>query len=130
MNANDLEEKFKKIIFSMTKLIVLNLKIKISEDRINELINSKGVSLIDFFLKYIYLNDKYSSQIKNKDDYFYSQETFSEITEPELKDYKKIFKVSKVWNNIDNNIKDFIKKAFIGLLDICDKYVVIKYSMN
>lgn len=130
MNANDLEENFKKIIFSMTKLIVLNLKINISENRIKEIIESKGVSLIDFFLKYIYLNEKYASQIKNKDDYFYSQETFSEITEPELKDYKKLFKVSKVWHNIDNNIKDFIKKAFIGLLDICDKYVVIKYSTH
>ena len=130
MNANDLEENFKKIIFSMTKLIVLNLKINITENRIKEIINSKGVSLIDFFLKYIYLNEKYSSQIKNKDDNFYSRETFSEITEPELKDYKKIFKVSKVWHNIDNNIRDFIKKAFIGLLDICDKYVVIKYSMH
>ena len=130
MNANDLEENFKKIIFSMTKLIVLNLKINITENKIKEIINSKGVSLIDFFLKYIYLNEKYSSQIKNKDDHFYSQETFSEITEPELKDYKKLFKVSKVWHNIDNNIKDFIKKAFIGLLDICDKYVVIKYSTH
>lgn len=130
MNTQKLEENFNKIIFSMTKLIVLNLNLNMTDIKIKKTIESKGTSLIDFFLKYIYLNEKYISQIKNKDNNFYENEKFEEIKEKELSDYKKLFKVSQIWKSLNLNVKNFIKDAFLGLVEICDKYVVIKYSTN
>lgn len=101
-----------------------------NKNRIKDFIKNDPQEPIAYFLKYIYEDDFIRYKIKTMDDNFYKKFVSSTNLLKNIKGYymNNIYNFSKIWNKIDDDCKNIIKKSMNSLITICEKYIEILYK--
>jgi hypothetical protein len=107
-----------------------NQSIKTLKTIIIEFIKSKPQEPILQFLQHIYRNDLYRESLRGGNDNFFigtidSQSYDSDNSEIENDMIKKLFEFKEIWNRMDENTKQYIKKSMKCLVVISENYVKI-----
>lgn len=81
-----------------------------------DIMNKTPDEPISYFLLNVYKNDEYRHSILEQSDNLFVDQSHDHIN--------KLFEFNKVWKQIDNETKKFIKKSMMVLVKICEKYIL------
>ena len=119
--------------FNLVMIMVMNhittyypgVDINSAKEQFNEILQKSPSGPISCFLKYVYINEEYRYNLKNKQEKFFLDD--SRIEDPEVAKDKaiidKIFSFRKTWNNFTPDTKDFILESMKCLVIICTAYI-------
>lgn len=126
-NKDEIRDSFNKIV----SIICTHLGNKFPNtdfgqyrNTINSYITEFPYEPISVFIKYIYSNDIYREKILNGDETFFINQTY------ENDNSAKIFMIKNIWVEMDISNKNFIKSTFKNLIERCDVYIDILWSIN
>ena len=123
----DLVHKFNTVIMGMIKHITdyygdpHTQKIQLV---LTDVISDSPKEPMSYFLLNIYKNDEYRKNILNQNDKFFMNHQYNEFTEGNNEKISQIFKFKNLWNQIDIDTKNYIKKSMMVLVKICQKYIL------
>src|SRR5437764_7378647 len=92
---------------------------------LTDIIQQTPDELISFFLLKIYKNDDYRTNILKQNDDFFMKEDYDDFTDGDNERIVKLFEFKTLWNQIDTDTKNFIKKSMMILVKICQKYILL-----
>jgi len=113
--------KFNMIILNMFKHIEeyydkYYIEFSDLKNLLNQMSKQNDRCLIELFIKNIYANDDYRTNILDQnEDYFLNFTLNSNI----------ITKMKELWKNLDNDSKKFIKKSLLCLVKLSNKYILL-----
>lgn len=79
---------------------------------------------ISYFLLYVYNNDEYRYNILKQNDKFFLKEDYGSLTNGDTNKMCSIFEFKKLWKDIDDDTKNFIKKSMMALVKISENYIL------
>lgn len=124
---DELVTKFNKVIMGMvTHVTEYYVDVEMSKMRVilEALIEQNPKEPISHFLISVYKNDDYRHNILEQNDKFFLNEEYNEIVEDDRGKLATLFEFKKLWIEIDDETKDFIKKSMVALVKICQKYIL------
>jgi len=116
---NDLISKFNTV---MMGIITHLIKYYGDSETVNlkyifmDIMNRTPDEPISYFILNVYKNDEYRYSILEQSDKLFTDHSQNDIN--------KMFEFKKVWKQMDNETKKFIKKSMMVLVKICEKYVL------
>lgn len=104
-------------------------------EKIEAFINAKPAEPIAYFIEYVYQNDNYRRKIKECDeDFFLNTDFSSELDRDDIstlmrsKIITKVFSFKDQWLSLDDESRDLIKQAMLGLVKVTEKYINYLYE--
>jgi hypothetical protein len=123
----DLTSKFNMVIIGMVNHIVDYYEdsnvTKVKMFLIN-IIDDNPDELISYFLLHIYKNDEYRKNILEQNDKFFMEQSYEEYTEGNKDKLAELFKFKNLWTKINGDSQEYIKKAMMTLVKICQQYIL------
>lgn len=125
---NNLVDKFNCVIGNIFEYMIEfhsdKMNMKLYYDTFDKIIQKdKSIPIIQF-LRHVYANDKYKDNILNRNDEFFLNY--------EVKGYglqkiiiNKIFSFKKIWKDMEQDEKDYIKNCLVCLVKISHKYLLV-----
>ena len=132
-SRDELLDKFNKIILSLINILSSSADIADMQKMkliIEHLIYNEKEKPLLCFIKLIYQNDIYRYHILEGNDSFFLGNDFEEyIKNDEKKESKimKIFEFKQIWKDLDDSTKNTIKRSMVGLVKICQTYILSDY---
>lgn len=101
-----------------------------NRQKIKDFIKNTPQEPIACFLKYIYSNDTFRYKITTMDESFYEKFSNKNNLFQNYKAYyfNNMYDFSNIWEKIDIEYKDLIKRSMYSLIRICEKYIEIMYK--
>lgn len=93
------------------------------------IISAKPLEPISVFIKYVYKNNDFRKNILAGNDEFFLADDFNSVVTKEEEDYKSIFIFKSKWKTMADNLKDYIKKSMITLVNTAEKYINAKVNL-
>lgn len=109
-----------------------DFKIQFLKSCLDNIIENASDAPFKWFLFNIYNNDDYRENIINQNEKFFinkidteSDDLVSEYDDDTKQDIlMKLFEFRNIWDEIDKNTKDYIKKAVYTLVRLCQYYLL------
>lgn len=125
----DLITKFNKIIMGMLNYISEYYdddNVKNIRSGLQIVINNSPDVPITLFMHHIYSNDDYRKNIYEQNDKFFVDHDYTNHTKGDKEKILQIFAFKSMWNQFDEDTRNFIKKSMRGLMVICYNYIMEK----
>lgn len=122
------ENMFNQIVHNIFEFMIEfhsnKMNMKIYHDAFQKVIEKNQKIPIIQFLKHVYANEEYKKNILSKNDDFFLNY--------DIKGYglqkiiiSKIFSFRKIWNDMEDSDKEYIKNCLVGLVKISHKYLLV-----
>jgi hypothetical protein len=124
---DDLVFKFNIVVMGMVKHITEYYsdpkmeKVKIILDKV---ITGSSDKLLSYFLLHVYKNDEYRLNILKQNDKFFIDHEYD--TQGNTEKLMNIFEFKRLWKQIDQDTKNYIKKSMMTLVKISQQYILTK----
>lgn len=126
------------ILIDKFNMVLLNMVNHITEyyDDLNssslklilkDIIMDKPEEPISYFLLNVYKNDDYRKNILKQNDKFFIDEidnNSESLSDGDEEKIAKLFEFKNLWQKIDIDTKNYIKKSMLILIKICQKYIL------
>ena len=79
---------------------------------------------ITWFITSIYKNDEYRKNILDQNDSFFIDQDYSSTLIGDTNKLQQIFEFKRIWKQVDDVTKAYIKKSMMVLVMISQKYIL------
>jgi hypothetical protein len=91
---------------------------------LQDIIDKTPEEPISCFIMNIYKNDDYRTNILKQNDKFFMEEEYDDFVSGDDERTTKLFEFKELWQKIDDDTKQFIKKSMMGLVKISQQYIL------
>jgi hypothetical protein len=121
-------KKFNEIVNNIFEFMICfysdKMKMNIYHDAFLNIINKKKELPIIQFLKHVYSNKEYKKNILERNDDFFLNYNIDGYGLEKLI-LNKVFSFKKIWKDMDDKDKEYIKDCLVGLVKVSHKYLLV-----